>query len=138
MDYLLKPVQIDHLERAMEKFSHHRFSKNDASLRTLRANLAQGALVRMALPVSDGLLMVDVSQMTHLEADGAYTHVYLNTGKHMLISKKLNYFQQRLEDNPSFMRIHRSHMIRLDHVSRFHKGSGIVELENGKNVRAST
>lgn len=89
-DYLLKPIQIEKLENAIDKFKKRlqQVTMHDR-LETLKENLQENEISKIALPVSDGLIFVDVL----LEADGSYTHVCLKDGSNIIISKKIKYFE---------------------------------------------
>ena len=138
VDYLLKPIQIEQLERCVAKVKAHRAqrqaNRQQEQLRTLRAHLAQAPARKIALPVSDGLLFVELDNLMLLEADGAYTKVHLADGEQLLVSKKLRFFEDHLSVQPAFFRTHRSAMIHLDHLTRYARADGLVYLAHGKTA----
>ncbi|MEO6847961.1 MAG: LytTR family transcriptional regulator DNA-binding domain-containing protein, partial [Chthoniobacterales bacterium] len=52
-----------------------------------------------------------------LEADGDFTHVYVEGESPLLICHKLGYYEQTLP-SPPFLRLDRSLIIHLDHVKK--------------------
>ena len=58
-------------------------------------------------------------------------------GKKKVVSRVLKFFEDLLSDQ-GFMRIHKSHIINLEQVKRYHKGKGgSIELSDGSEVEVS-
>tara|TARA_B100000780_G_scaffold275102_2_gene241142 strand:+ start:1528 stop:2277 length:750 start_codon:yes stop_codon:yes gene_type:complete len=136
IDYLLKPIQIEKLENAIEKVKKrlHAGAVRDR-LKTLELNLDAGNIQKVALPVSDGLVFIAVEEIDLLEADGAYTQVYLTNKTSILVSKKLRYFEDLLEGISTFFRVHRSHIINIDRINKYSKAESYLYLANGMNIK---
>jgi two-component system LytT family response regulator len=137
VDYLLKPIQITALVNAVEKVI--RINKSNPQLperiSTLQRNIVNDELKRIALPVESGWLFVDIETILHLEADGSYTHIFLNDGSKLLISKKLKEFETLLDQNHKFFRTHRSHIINIDAIKKYIKqDGGTILLSNHANI----
>lgn len=80
IDYLLKPIEIEQLQKAVTKVLEQRKPQYMRErLETLRSNLRDEQISRLALPISDGLLFVDVEDIILLEADRAYTTLFSKT-----------------------------------------------------------
>lgn len=136
VDYLLKPIQIEKLEAAVEKLKS-RIEKATIleRVKTLQTNLQSSQINRVALPISDGLVFIDVNKITLIEADGAYTNVCISDGSKLLVSKKIRYFEELLESRPEFFRIHRSSIVNINDIKKYSKTEGYVNLESGISVR---
>jgi two-component system LytT family response regulator len=95
VDYLVKPIQISLLVKAVEKAIRLRNSASTITQRldTLKENLKEHTLKKIALPVADGLRFVELTDIIYLEAEGAYTQVLLKDNSKLLISKKLKEFE---------------------------------------------
>lgn len=138
VDYLLKPIQIEKLELAVEKLKSKLTQATMSSrLDTLKANFDSQQIQKVALPISEGLVFVDVKKIEILEADGAYTQVCLADGSTLLVSKKLKYFEQLLEGRSEFFRVHRSYIININGIAKYNRNEGYILMENDKNVRIS-
>lgn len=126
VDYLVKPIQISLLVKAVEKAIRLRNASPTITQRldTLKENLKENALKKIALPVADGLRFVDLIDLIYLEAEGAYTHVVMNGNTKLLISKKLKEFETLLSDNKNFFRTHRSFLINIDAIKQYIKSDG--------------
>lgn len=137
LDYILKPVQIDKLEAAVEKFKQKKKASIYDRVENLKTNLKSEKISRIALPVSDGLVFIEVDDISYLEADGAYTKVNLKNGSNLLISKKLRYFEDLLGGREQFYRIHRSHIININYIKKYSRAEGYLTLDNQTSVRVA-
>lgn len=138
IDYILKPVDIEALQKTAEKIKNkHQQLAFTNRMQLLRENFANEEISRIALPMSDGLLFIDVKDIVMLEADGAYTQVFLNKGNKVLVSKKLKFFEDILEGRPQFYRPHRSYLINLNYIKKYLKGENEILMENNLEVAIS-
>lgn len=132
MDYLLKPVGPEVLADAINKFKQHKFPQQQ-SLGILVDNYRLG-LKRMAIPTQEGVILFDVDTITHLEGDGGYTNIFSKTGERKIVSRSLKEFESLL-DTAVFFRSHKSHIVNLNHVSRYvQSDGGYLVLNNGISV----
>lgn len=134
VDYLVKPIQISLLVKAIEKAIRLRNTTSTITKRldTLKENLKDKALKKIALPVADGLRFVELQDIIYLEAEGAYTFVVLKDNSKLLISKKLKDFESILSDTINFFRTHRSYLINTDAIMQYKKSDGgsIIMINN--------
>lgn len=140
LDYLLKPIDIGELEESVEKVKEKRKSKDlNQGLEALMANLksTSSSQHQIALPSSDGLLFVHVTDIIYCQADGPYTYFYLKDGSKVTVSKNLKEYEELLEDH-YFFRVHKSYLINLKEMKRYVKGDGgYVIMSNDKEVDVS-
>ncbi len=138
VDYLLKPVRIDQLEQAVQKVANrmHRAKMQDR-LEVLKENLQAQQLQKITVPVAEGLLFVKVKDISHVDAEGAYSKLWLTDGSNLLISKKLKYFEDMLIDIPFFYRVHRSHLINLLKIKMYNRRESILILENQQRIKVA-
>jgi two-component system, LytTR family, response regulator len=68
------------------------------------------------------------SQITHLEADINYTHIYLSDGKQQTLSCTLKSFEGFLTKH-NFTRIHRSYIVNENFILA--KGTFEIVMKNG-------
>lgn len=137
IDYLLKPIQIEKLKNALEKFKNGPIPQQDERIDTLKQNLNHTGIQKLALPVASGLRFIKVDDIVYLKADGSYTNFVLENEK-LLISKKLKDFEDLLAGNPNFYRPHRSYLINIHKVKEFNKGDGgYIIMDNNDEVGVS-
>lgn len=140
LDYLLKPVDPDELSIAIGKATEAmRTPQSPDQFMALLKNLTQpsGPDKRIALPVSDGLEMVNVDEILYCESDSNYTVVHQKEKKRLVISRTLKEFEDML-DPAQFIRVHHSHLINVKHVKKYIRGEGgEVIMVDGTNVAVS-
>ena len=126
IDYLLKPIEVDELKSAVDR-AGKRIAKNavvsylDVMIHNMKnTNIAEH---QIALPNSEGLVFVKVNDIIYCEGDGAYTHVILRNKKQIMTSRYLKEFELMLTDY-HFCRIHQSHLVNLNEISKYVRGEG--------------
>lgn len=139
IDYLLKPIDLDELERAIDKAiermnSHKRNDANlgiDVLLQNIKNLSSNGN--KIALPTLDGLVFVPIKDIIRCESDANYTQFFILNEKPLVISKTLKEFEDMLETH-DFVRVHHSHLINMLHIKRYIKGEGgiIVMIDNSE------
>ncbi len=129
LDYLLKPVEIEALQAAVEKAKARK--EKDQLLKQLHLlnDVMRGEeFKRIAVPMSDGTLFIEVDDIVMFHADGAYTQIHLKDKKTILVSKPLRVFDDLLQQRPQFFRSHRSFLINLNFIEKYAKGEGDIFL----------
>lgn len=138
IDYLLKPVRIDLLENAILKLEKKLESSTMFErLNALKTNLGSENIEKIAIPVSDGLVFVKVTEISHIEADGSYSNLYLQNGTKMLVSKKLKFFEDMLEGRTNFYRVHRSIIVNVETIKKYNRNDSLIVLENGTKLKVA-
>lgn len=130
VDYILKPISLEKLSAAIEKANLIRGNGNtNEKYKSLKTNLDAKTFKRIALPVSDGLEFVETKNIICIKAEGAYTELSLVDGKRVVISKRLRFFEELLEGRNEFYRTHRSYMVNLDFLLKYHRTGNMLILE---------
>jgi len=131
IDYLLKPIQIDQLVKAVNKVKSKQKSQLNEKIEALKLNLNEtNQLSKIALPVADGFLFVKPEDILYLKAESSYTRIFLTDDKDLLVTRTLKEFE-KLIDHPHFMRIHRSYLINLNHIKQYVRSDGgHIEMDN--------
>ncbi|MEM9929195.1 MAG: LytTR family DNA-binding domain-containing protein, partial [Bacteroidota bacterium] len=133
--YLLKPVDIDDLIDAVAKVKARIGLREQGQVtRALLDNLKatdQEPPKRLALPLLDGLEIIRPDEVVFLEAADNFTNFHLTDGRKLLICRKLKFYDALLGP-AGFCRIHRSTVVNLAFVRRYHRGKGgSVTLADG-------
>ncbi|TXF90386.1 response regulator transcription factor [Neolewinella aurantiaca] len=136
--YLLKPVDIDDLIGAVARVKERLGLREQGRVtRALLDNLKTGgqeAPKRLALPLIDGLEIITPEEIRYLEAADNFTSFHLTDGRKLLICRKLKFYDALLSV-AGFCRIHRSTVVNLALVRRYHRGKGgSVTLEDGTEL----
>jgi two-component system LytT family response regulator len=126
VDYILKPVDPEELVTAVNRFESQLETKKslDKKFKTLLSNVKpENKLKKVGIPDGDGLVFINLSDIIRCDSDGNYTYFLLTTGKKIIVSRTLGEYEQMFADD-NFFRIHRSHLINLEHVKKYIKGEG--------------
>lgn len=133
-DYLLKPISISKLQLAVEKaIKQHGQNQIIQRVSALRDNLTVNQLQKIALPLSDGLLFIKLEDILYFEADGSYTHVITSTEKY-LVCKKIKEFDELLQGDSRFFRVHRSYLVNVQRIKKYSKKDGATLLFDNQKV----
>lgn len=135
--YLLKPIDIEELIRAVQKIREERSKLEYVEhARVLRENRLGGPQ-KIMLPTMEGFEVVDISSIVYCEAVDNFTRFYFEAGPPLMICRTLKYFEDVLKDF-RFIRIHRSYLINPDYVLRYNKGKGgSVTMKNNQELEIS-
>jgi two-component system, LytTR family, response regulator len=143
LDYLLKPVDADHIARAVERVLKSRAASDAHDDRRLRALLEQFTserryLRRLPVPADGRLIIVRAEEIDWIST--ADNYVTLHVGRReFLLRRSLTWLERELDPN-EFVRIHRSTVVRVDRlrelVSESH-GDCTARLANGTTLAVS-
>ena len=139
IDYILKPIDIFELSKAVEKAQAQiSWKKENKRLTELVANLDRSEdEKRIALPLADKIEFIAVNQIIRLEADSNYTRIFLENKKEYLVCKTLKDYQEILESH-NFLRTHQSHLINCRKISAYVKiDGGYISMSDGSSVPIS-
>lgn len=140
VDYLLKPIDPEAIERALGKLRAMAF--NPRLSRALERLVEQTSspptpeyLSRVSCRIGDRTVLVKIAEVLYFQADHKYTSVHVASGEY-LIDVPLVELEQRL--NPrDFMRIHRSTLVNVAWISEIRRsfdGRMRVVLCDSKNT----
>lgn len=121
IDYLLKPVEPERLERALDKLGRLRGAAPDVHVlaRALAAQLTPSRKVeRLASRVGERTTLLDVARITHIVARDKLTFAVIAGREHVLDST-LSQLEEQL-DSRRFVRIHRSTIVNTAFVLELH------------------
>lgn len=132
VDYLLKPINPEELIAAVRKLNNDTAEQKPEQYKTLLSNHKK--IRKIALPTQEGIEFIPIEKIIRCEADNNYTRFHLLNSKSLLVSKTLKEFQELLESQ-GFFRVHQSHLVHLNYVQKYMKGSGgVLVMEDGSHV----
>ena len=134
-DYLLKPFGPTRLATAMDRIRSAIGEPAAAGvLERLSGALAGGPITRLFVRVGGALVPISVDTITRFEAAGDYVTAHADRARHVL-HLSLNRLEERL-DAKRFARVHRAHIVNLDHVRAFKRDArGNLEAEMKDDTR---
>ena len=139
IDYLLKPIDIVELQQAVEKVKNRKGAASlDDKIKLLLSQLQPQKLTnKIALPIGDGMLLANPDEIIRCESDSNYTHIFLTSGKKITLAKTLKEVEETIEGNP-FFRVHQSHLINMNHISKISKGDNpFATMKDGTTISIS-
>jgi two-component system LytT family response regulator len=140
IDYLLKPVDINELENALQKaktnISGSSLSKQiEVLMQQLAAKDAGDK--QIVLKDSEASYFVKISDILYCEAEGSYTKFYLATETPIVISKNLSTYEELLGVY-GFIRTHHSYLVNSSKIKMYDKtDGGTLILTSGHTVPIS-
>lgn len=126
LDYLLKPVDLDELEQAIQKHNIEKSKQRNEKekVKALIENIKTESHKRqVAIPDGNGLILIPLKNIVRCESDGNYTIIYRTEGRKVVASRTLGDFEDMFSGD-NFFRVHRSHLINLEHLVKYVKGEG--------------
>jgi len=148
IDYLMKPIEPGHLDRALAKaerlFAQAGPAAAPPDLRALLAqlgamNTGTGAaprwMERIASRTGDKLELVDLSRVTHFYANDKLTYA-ATAERNYTVDPSITDLEGKL-DPARFIRIHRATILNLDHLRELHTWFGgrmVARLKDPKKT----
>lgn len=135
--YITKPIDNQMLKSTYLKIKNSKKpTVSEQLLKSLSAEIKNSSMnTKVAIPVESGLEMIDKLNLIMLEIEDGYTALHLLDKKVIYSSKRLKYFEENL-DSSKFVRIHRSYMVNVDYIEKYHR-IGAITLSNGKEMPVS-
>ncbi|MCG8574521.1 MAG: LytTR family DNA-binding domain-containing protein [Flavobacteriales bacterium] len=135
VDYLLKPVDVDELQNAINKVG-------ELAVETQKQQISNAKKVynkdndTLILSLQDSFQLIDLKELMYCESDKGYTTFFLSDGKRHLASKSLKEFEEQLNQS-YFTRPHQSYIVNLNFIDRYDK-SGTIYLKNDIKIPVSS
>lgn len=140
LDYLLKPIDVNELVRAVKKVQEQRHLPIAEQFQMLlkKINGKEHHFNKIAVPTSDGFELVPADTVIRCEADDNYTYLYLKNKKRIVACRTLKEVQEQLQDFDCFVRVHHSHLVNLNEVTKYVRGEGgSLIMSDGSSVNVS-
>jgi len=138
VDYLLKPINLEELQFAVNKAIEGIQQKEEGNkIELLIKNLRRpaGEDFSISLSTSDGIEFVQLATIIRLEANGPYTTFFMKDGRKIMVSKNLKEYELLLTDH-GYFRVHNSHIINLKEVRKMVKTDGGYAVMNDDSMIA--
>lgn len=141
VDYLLKPINPEALDRALTKLERMLggtaprgdFARLLTQVQKALAHNAAGFPTRIPSKLGDKVEFVNLDQVSHFYAKDKLTFA-ATAGKHYVVDPTISELESRF-DPQHWMRIHRSTLLHIEHVKELHTWFGgrvMVRLKDGK------
>ena len=137
IDYLLKPIQLDYLRRAISRVSksieEYQLSQK---VNAFKSNLITDSK-KVAIAVGNEYIFIEAERIMYVEAAGSYSLIHLINKETITVSKNLREFETLLNDK-RFFRIHRGYLINLYFIKKLNKSEGFnIQMMDQVNLPLS-
>lgn len=133
VDYILKPVRVEHLARALKKMSFDELLADVIQYKVLKENLSGPQDKKIVLQTAETIFVVKMEDIIYMQAEGSYTRIYTTSHGVLTITKKLIDFEY-LESSGPFFRTHRSYIVNLNHIKKVDKKEFLLIMNNDAEV----
>jgi DNA-binding LytR/AlgR family response regulator len=148
IDYLLKPIEKARLRETLNR-AHERLEQTDfrekesanlkAAIEIYEATAPKEILRRIPVKLRDEILLISVSEIASIIADGELLHITDLNNKKYIINFRLKDIEARLEPN-KFVRLSRGALVNLEMIAKISPmpgGTYLVLLKNGQEISSS-
>lgn len=142
IDYLLKPIELSPLERALSKLERRASAPPPPDIRQVIEQLAavmqpakQICPTRIASRLGEKIRFIELAVITHFFAKDKLTYA-ATVEQNFVIDRSIVELEQELHQS-SFIRIHRSVLLNANFVDEVHAWFGgrlVVRLKDGKRT----
>ncbi len=128
IDYLLKPIEEERLEKTIEKIRAHCLQNAssltvdslpaDFSWQSLKTAISQATanyLQRIQVKIGDRILLVNVDEIIRFKSEDKYTVIYTPTMQYIIDTPLID-LEKKL-DPKQFVRVHRAHIVAIDYIA---------------------
>lgn len=143
VDYLLKPYSQARFAKALEKVKSKSpgGSSTNGNLKDMIEFVREGQemLNRIAVKTNNNINILMTENIYHIEAQDDYVFIYTKTGDRYIKDFTMKYLDEHL-DAKEFVRVHRSHIVRMDQIAKIEnidRESHILIMKNKVQIPAS-
>jgi len=141
IDYLLKPVETERLEKTIKKLQQ--FQHQPPVYLPLETLIKQLQLKKdiktLTVKIGDKILLIKLDSIIYIEAEDKYVFLHTTDGKKHLTDFTISSLEEKLPEG--FVRIHRSYIINSDHIKEIRKsfnGAFVFVMSNAENTRLTS
>lgn len=138
VDYLLKPINADHLNEALSKaaaiLEKESLQKIQQLLEEVKNTKPNN---RIGFPTSDGFNFYDIAQIVRCESSSNYCTIFFYGEEKLLLAKTLKELEEAFLVH-GFQRVHQSHLVNMQYVKKYtaKDGGGLI-LSDGVFIPVS-
>lgn len=139
IDYLLKPIELERLDKTIAKLKQTNLSKPTIGIEDLLLQLkGKNTIKTLTVKLGDRILLIKFEDIVHIQAEDKYVFLHTSDGKKHLTDYTLSTLEEKLPED--FLRIHRSDIINTNHITEIRRGFNgalIFIMSNGSKATSS-
>ena len=140
VDYLLKPIEIERLDKTIKKLKQTNLAAAPLQIEALIRQMNQKKVIKtLTVKLGDKILLVKLTDIVYVQAEDKYVFLHTNDGKKHLTDFTLSALEEKLTEE--FVRVHRSEIINTEYVKEIRKGFNgalIFVLNNSEETRVTS
>jgi two-component system, LytTR family, response regulator len=125
LDYLLKPIDREELQKAVQKARERLQHPLPQQLEILlhKLNHLVTPVQKIAIPTMEGLQLIPVHSIISCASSSNYTILHLKNNQKLTVSRTLKEMEELLEEY-GFLRAHHSNLVNFNEINRYVRGEG--------------
>lgn len=140
LDYLMKPVDMDDLEDALEKIKKEKKKSTDNDLVQQLSSIigkTTPSVPKLALSSLNETYYVHPEDIIYILGENNYSTFYMKNGQKIVVSKTLKEYESILPEH-EFFRAHKSSLINLNCIKKLNKVNDLsVTMLNDETISIS-
>ncbi|WP_316786722.1 LytR/AlgR family response regulator transcription factor [Pedobacter frigiditerrae] len=140
IDYLLKPIEIERLDKTIKKLKQTNLAPAQVPIEELiRQIQGKKSIKTLTVKLGDKILLIKLDDIVHIQAEDKYVFLHTVDGKKHLTDFTLSTLEEKLPEE--FLRIHRSEIINTEYIKEIRKGFNgalIFVLNNADETRVTS
>lgn len=136
LDYLLKPIDINDLQNAIDRHIMRKRQKTTGQVlvSNLLRNLQQPAgAFRLALSTGEGVFLFDPKDIIRVEGSNNYSRFFFVNHPSILVSHTIKEYEDLLADY-QFLRVHKSHLVNRNFIRRVDRDYTLWLTDNSQVI----
>ena len=135
LDYILKPINPDELERAINRYKKRSGDTTSLRINTFLSNLDSDMELnqKIVFPTNEKYILERLGNLVYCKAEVNYTRIYSKGKKDYVVTSTLKKLENTLPDD-LFIRVHKSYLINLDYVDSIDKKNYLVILDENQSI----
>ncbi|MBN1756771.1 MAG: response regulator transcription factor [Chitinispirillaceae bacterium] len=136
LDYLLKPVRFERLEKTVARIRERLVSSAPAIEK--QSSVTVSSVDQISITVGGTVRVISTDEIIRISFENGFCYLYILSEK-LMSDKFLNYYEEKLQDN-CFFRTSRTDIINLHHLAAIRRlvpGIFTIELKNGMQIDLS-
>jgi two-component system LytT family response regulator len=138
LDYILKPIRFERLEKTVVKIIEKRGAGASDSMASHEGASPALAADHIAVTVAGKTKLITTGDIIKISVEGGFCCLYAH-GEKIMSDKYLNYFEEKLKGNP-FFRTSRTDIVNLHRIAMIQKedqGMFTIVMEDGSKIEVS-
>jgi len=139
IDYLLKPVEAERLEKTIKKLQQTQTAATPLPLEALMKQLmVKKDIKTLTVKIGDRILLIKLNDILFIDAEDKYVFLHTADGKKHLTDFTISSLEDKLPEQ--FTRIHRGTIINVDHIKEIRKGfnGALIFLMNHSEIKLTS